>query len=70
MVKPQITVRLCPSLLAELDHYVENTGTSKTGVGVSAIATYIGCNEGVRLNQRVAELERRVAMVESHLEAK
>ncbi len=70
MVKPQITVRLCPSLLAELDQYVENSGTSKTDVVVSAIATYIGCNEGVRLNQRVAELEKRLAMVESHLEAK
>ena len=57
MVKPQITVRLSPSLLAELNHYVENTGTSKTDVVVSAIATYIGCSESVRINQRVAELE-------------
>ena len=57
MVKPQITVRLSPSLLAELNNYVENSSTSKTDVVVSAIATYIGCNEGVRLSQRVAELE-------------
>ena len=57
MVKPQITVRLSPSLLAELNHYVENAGTSKTDVVVSAIAQYIGCNESVRLSQRVAELE-------------
>ena len=70
MKKPQITVRLSPFLLAELDQYVQNSGTSKTDVVVSAIAQYIGCNEGVRLNQRVAELERRVAMVESKLEAK
>ena len=57
MVKPQITVRLSPSLLSELNHYVENIGTSKTDVVVSAIAQYIGCNESVRLSQRVAELE-------------
>ncbi len=57
MVKPQITVRLSPSLLMELDKYVQNSGTSKTDVVVSAIATYIGCNENVRINQRVAELE-------------
>ena len=57
MVKPQITVRLSPSLLAELNNYVENTATSKTDVVVSAIAQYIGCNESVRINQRVAELE-------------
>ncbi len=69
MKKPQISVRLSPSLLAELNHYVENSGTSKTDVVVSAIATYIGRNESVRLNQRVAELEKRMAMVESKLEA-
>ena len=57
MSLPQITVRLSPSLLAELNQYVENTGTSKTDVVVSAIAEYIGCNQSVRLNQRVAELE-------------
>ena len=57
MAKPQITVRLSPSLLSELNHYVENIGTSKTDVVVSAIAQYIGCNESVRLSQRVAELE-------------
>ena len=41
----------------ELDQYAENSGTSKTDVVVSAIAQYIGCNESVRLSQRVAELE-------------
>ncbi len=56
MAKPQITVRLSPSLLMKLDQYVENSGTSKTDVVVSAIAQYIGCHESVRINQRVAEL--------------
>ena len=64
MVKPQITVRLSPFLLAELNNYIENTGTSTTDVVVSAIAQYIGCNQSVRINQRVAELERRVAEIE------
>ncbi len=64
MAKPQITVRLSPSLLMELDQYVENIGTSKTDVVVSAIAQYIGWNESVRLSQRVAELERRVTELE------
>ena len=69
MKKPQITVRLSPSLLMELDQYAENSGTSKTDVVVSAIAQYIGCNESVRLSQRIAELERRVSVVENKLEA-
>ena len=65
MTKPQITVRLSPSLLAELDHYVEKSGTSKTDVVVSAIATYIGCANNVPLIQRMAELEIRVNQLEA-----
>ncbi len=49
MGKPQITVRLSPSLLMELNHYVEKTGTSKTDVVVSAIAQYLGCADSVPL---------------------
>lgn len=60
MTKSQIAVRIPPSLLAELNHYVEETGTSKTDVVVSAIAQYIGCNETVPLMQRLAELEAKV----------
>ena len=37
MSKPQITVRILPSLLTELNQYVESTGTSKTDVVISAI---------------------------------
>lgn len=69
MAKPQITVRLSPSLLTELDQYVENAGTSKTDVVVSAIATYIGCNKGVRINQRVAELELQMKELKSLVES-
>ena len=60
MGKPQITVRLSPSLLMELNQYIESTGTSKTDVVVSAIAQYLGCAESVPLSQRVAELEAKV----------
>ena len=38
MAKSQIAVRVPPSLLAELNQYVERTGTSKTDVVVSAYA--------------------------------
>lgn len=60
MSKPQIAIRIPPSLLEELNKYVEQTGTSKTDVIVSAIATYLGCGSDVPLNQRVAELEAKV----------
>ena len=67
MGKPQIAIRLSPSLLQELNNYVELTGTSKTDVVVSAISQYIGCADNVPLNQRVGELERRLTELESKL---
>jgi hypothetical protein len=70
MAKSQIAVRIPPPLLAELNQYVKQTGTSKTDVVVSAIAQYLGCAETVPLSQRVAELERRMAALETKVEAK
>ncbi|KHG40776.1 MAG: DNA-binding domain-containing protein [Aphanizomenon flos-aquae KM1D3_PB] len=70
MSKPQIAIRLSPSLLQELNNYVELTGTSKTDVVVSAISQYIGCADNVPLNQRVGELERRLTELESKLNYK
>ncbi|MEI3649212.1 MAG: DNA-binding domain-containing protein [Dolichospermum lemmermannii FEM_B0920] len=71
MSKPQIAIRLSPSLLQELNNYVELTGTSKTDVVVSAIPTerfaiaqYLGCVDNVPLNQRMGELERRMSELE------
>ena len=60
MAKSQIAVRVPPSLLQEINQYVEKTGISKTDVIVSAIATYLGCAKIVPLSQRVAELEAKV----------
>ncbi|UUO14930.1 DNA-binding domain-containing protein [Dolichospermum heterosporum] len=63
MGKPQIAIRLSPSLLQELNNYVELTGTSKTDVVVSAISQYIGCADNMPLNQRMAELETKVEVL-------
>lgn len=65
MNKPQITVRVAPSLLALLNQYVEKTGTSKTDVVVSAIAQYLGRSSEAPLSQRVAELEIRMMELET-----
>jgi hypothetical protein len=64
MSKPQIAIRLSPSLLQELNNYVELTGTSKTDVVVSAIAQYLGCADNVPLNQRMGDRERRMSELE------
>ena len=69
MGKPQITVRLSPSLLEELNQHIERTGTSKTDVVVSAIAQYLDCAEEVPLSQRMAELEKKVAELVIKVEA-
>jgi hypothetical protein len=71
MSKPQIAIRLSPSVSTARTH-VELTGTSKTDVVVSAIPTerfaiaqYLGCPDNVPLNQRVGELEKRLTELES-----
>lgn len=60
MEKPQIAVRIPPSLLDKLNSYIEKTGTTKTEVVINAIAQYIGCTDSVPLTQRMAELERQM----------
>ncbi len=70
MGKPQITVRLSPSLLRELNQHIERTGTSKTDVVVSAIAQYLDCAEEMPLNQRMAEVENRLTELEDLVKAK
>ena len=60
MDKPQIAIRVPPSLLEELNSYDERTATSKTDVIFSAIATYLSCGSDVPLSQRVVELEARM----------
>lgn len=65
MSKPQIAIRLSPSLLEELNNRVELTGRSKTDVVVSAISQYLGCADNVPLNQRMGELEKRLREIES-----
>ena len=65
MTKPQISIRISPPLLTELNQYVKQTGTSKTDVVVSAIAQYLGNAEAAPMSQRVAELEKRLAALET-----
>ncbi len=70
MGKPQIAVRMPSSLMEKLNSYVEKIGTSKTEVVVSAIALYLDCSEDVPLSQRMAEIERRMTILENKIEAK
>jgi predicted DNA-binding protein len=70
MSKPQIAIRLSPSLLEELNNRVELTGRSKTDMVVSAISQYLGCADNVLLNQRMGELKKRLTELESKLNYK
>ena len=65
MRKPQIAVRMPQTLFDELNQYVKQTGTSKTDVVISAIAEYLGCADNIPLSQRVAEIEKRLASLET-----
>lgn len=65
MVKPQIVVRLPLDLLEKLNKYAQQSDTSKTDVVVGALAQYLECAEALPLNQKVAQLEARMATLEA-----
>ena len=57
MGKPQIAIRMPPSLMAKFNSYVEKIGTSKTEVVVSAIAL-----RALPGNRSISGLSRRCAI--------
>ena len=65
MVRPQIAIRLPVPLMEKLNAYVKKTGASKTEVMVGALAQYLDFPESIPLSQRMAEVERRLAVLES-----
>lgn len=65
MSKPQIVIRISPSILEKLNNYVEQTGVSKTDVVIGALAQYLGCAEDVPLSQRLTALEAKVEKLEA-----
>ncbi len=65
MSKSQLGLRIPTSLFNELNRYVEETGTSKTEVVCSAIAEYLGCADNVPMSKRMAEFEKRLAVLEA-----
>ncbi|ACK70839.1 hypothetical protein PCC7424_2418 [Gloeothece citriformis PCC 7424] len=67
MAKPQITIRLSPTLLANLDNYVVKTGSSKTQVVVGALAKYLDCVEELPLTYKILELEKKLTNIETEI---
>lgn len=65
MSKSQLGVRIPNTLLNKLNNYTQETGTSKTEVVITAIAEYLGCADSIPLSQRVADLERKMAVLEA-----
>ncbi len=66
----QVGVRVPPHLHERLASHAESANTSKSEVIVSALAHYLGCTEDVPLSQRVAEIERRLGLLEAEVKGK
>ena len=65
MTKSQISVRITSSLLEKLNGYVDNTGATKTEVIVGALAQYLDCTQDLSMPKRMAEMERKMAILET-----
>ena len=70
MAKSQIAVRIPRSLLEKLNSYVDSTGTTKTEVIVGALAQYLDCTQDLSIPKRVAEVERKLLLLEAEVRGK
>ena len=70
MAKSQIAVRIPRDLLEKLNNYVNNTETTKTEVIVGALAQYLGCTQDLSIPRRVAEVERKLLLLEAQVRGK
>ena len=64
MTKSQIAIRVPSSLLQKLNKFVEQSGLSKTEIVTGALANYLDSLEHLSLNQRLAEIEKRITFLE------
>ena len=69
MAKSQIAVRVPPLIMEKLNSYVEHTGTTKTEVIVGALAQYLDCTQDLSMPKRMAEMERRMAILETKVKS-
>jgi predicted DNA-binding protein len=69
MTQPQIVLRIPLNLLEKLNNCIEQTGTSKTEVVVSALVHYLRCVDNLLLNKRVAALEANMTTLETLIKA-
>ena len=67
MPRPQVVIRIPPKLFNKFNAYIEQTGSSKTEVVLSALAQYLECVEDLPLTQRMAKLETRITMLETSI---
>lgn len=64
MPRPQLAVRISPSLEKALAEHIQRTGLTKTQIVEDALAKYLQCSDEPLLPQRLAALEQRVTVLE------
>lgn len=65
MSSVQVGIRIPPRLYERLVIHAAKVGLSKSEVIITALAQYLDCAEDVPLVQRVAEIERRIEILET-----
>ena len=65
----QVGVRVPPRLHEKLASHAKKADTSKSEIILCALAQYLGCAEDIPLPQRVAKIEKRLAVLETQFKA-
>ncbi len=68
MSSVSVGVRVPSNLYKKLEFHYSEVHLSKSEIIISALAQYLDCTKDIPLTQRVAEVERKLAILESKVD--
>lgn len=65
MSSPQFSVRIPSTLNEQVIEFAEANNITKSKVMIDALKHYLGCMEGISLNEKLDEIREKVIAIES-----
>lgn len=70
MSSPQFSVRIPSTLNEQVKEFAEANNITKTKVMIDALKHYLGCMEGIALNQQLSEIKKLINELKITIEEK
>lgn len=65
MSSPQFSVRIPSTLNEQVKEFAEANNITKSKVMIDALKHYLGCMEGISLNQELHEIRKKIEAIEA-----